>query len=96
MRRAYPVAPPAVVTATVITEVPNGAGHGGREGAAGVGRGPSTTVVAPPPSVAVEATSTVAPGRRGPRDVDRRGGHRGAVGRRRDAGPAPRPAAVGW
>ena len=26
VRRAYPVAPPAVVTATVITEVPNGAG----------------------------------------------------------------------
>ena len=52
VRRAYPVAPPAVVTATVITEVPNGAGtvaekappasavdrdHGG--GAAGVGGG---------------------------------------------------------
>ncbi len=55
------MAPPLVVTATVITEVPKGLGTV----AANAPSGPAVTViteVAPPVSVAVEAMSTVARG----------------------------------
>src|SRR4051794_20253835 len=61
VRRAYPVAPLEVVTATVITEVPNGEGTVAEKAPLASAR-TVTTAVAPPVSVAVEAMSTVAPG----------------------------------
>ena len=60
VRRAYPVALPRVA-ATVTTDVPNGAGTVA-ENAPAWSASTVTTLVAPPVSVAVDWTSTVAPG----------------------------------